>query len=69
MTRTVDFEQRIAAVEVAEASRLVAAPESEYEAQAVVAALAVQAEETVSASGEAALVKLVVWRPCSRGVS
>lgn len=56
MTRTVDFEQRIAAVEVAEASRLVAAPESESVAEVVVAALAVQAEETGSASAEAALV-------------
>lgn len=58
VSRIVDFEQKIAAVDVsgAAASRLVAASESESEAEAVVAALVVQAEEIGSVTAGAALV-------------
>ena len=54
---------------MAAASRLVAASESESEAEAVVAVLAVQTEETGSATAEVAPEEPAVWQPYSRGVS
>lgn len=61
MTRVADFVQQIAAFEVVAASRLAAASESEFEAEAVVAALAAPVEETGSATAAAAPGSPVVW--------